>query len=277
MSEDKSQLKAKEHFAKTMAKYKKDFQNQTFNALIYGDFGTGKTHLLQTCPKPVYIHSFDPGGSKTLRKFIEDPESGIYADSSFELAEGRSKAKAYYDWDREFKQMKKDGIFEHIGTFVIDSITTMSAAIIEAAESQNSKNNPISGLGVMIPQLRDYQVQMAAIEYIVAECTSLPCHFIMTGHIDMTKDEVSGSLVTGPMITGKLSQKIPLLFDEVYVTKTKQTSRGLEYNLLTRNDGYFKARSRLSANYPIDTYEEQDIKKILKKCNFPHEDKPLLF
>lgn len=273
MPDDKKTLKAKEQFQTVMDKYKTNTQNNTFNALIYGDFGTGKTYMLQNCPKPVYIHSFDPGGTKTLRNKINDPNVPIYADTSFEITEGRDKAQAYYDWDKEFKRLNREGFFENVGTFVIDSITTMSAAILEAASRVNDKNNPIRGLDVMVAQLRDYQVQMAVIEYIVAECTSLPCHFIMTGHIDMKQDEVSGQLVTGPMITGKLAQKIPLLFDEVYVSKTKQTSKGLDYFFLTQNDGYFKARSRLAADYNLARHEEQDIKSILKRCEFPYEDK----
>jgi ABC-type phosphate transport system ATPase subunit len=41
-------------------------RQQTLNALICGDSGSGKTSLLRTCRRPILVHSFDPGGNKGL-------------------------------------------------------------------------------------------------------------------------------------------------------------------------------------------------------------------
>jgi len=270
-TEEQTTLRAKEKFAQISERYKNTAQNTTFNALIYGDFGTGKTSLLKTCPKPVYIHSFDPGGTKSIRREIE--KGDIIADTSFEFSEKADALSLYKEWDREFREMKNNGIFNHIGTFVIDSGTMLNKILLEVASSVNSKNTPISGLNIRVAFLQDYRVQMVALEMIVKECTGLPCHFIMTGHVDRQKDETTGSFVNGPMLTGKHTQEIPLLFDEVYVAGNKQTSKGQEYYLITQNEGAFKARSRLAGMYPLDRREPQDIKALLKKCDFTYEDK----
>ena len=46
--------------------YRQDKNQQTFNCLILGEMGTGKTHLLQTCRRPIHIDSFDPGGKREM-------------------------------------------------------------------------------------------------------------------------------------------------------------------------------------------------------------------
>ena len=43
----------------------KESASSWVNILAYGDFGTGKTSVAATCPTPVFIDSFDPGGTKT--------------------------------------------------------------------------------------------------------------------------------------------------------------------------------------------------------------------
>ena len=64
MTESPKFLKVKERAMKARQMYA-DSASQFSNFLIYGDFGTGKTQILSTCPKPVFIDSFDPGGTKT--------------------------------------------------------------------------------------------------------------------------------------------------------------------------------------------------------------------
>ena len=78
------------------------------------------------------------------------------------------------------------------------------------------------------------------------------------------------------MTTGQGMITIPLMFDEIYVTAPKEMSSGIEYRLLTKSTGTFLARSRLSADGLLDTYEKADIKHILKKAGMPYQDKEKL-
>ena len=105
---------------------------------------------------------------------------------------------------------------------------------------------------------------------------ALPCDCILIGHDDVMKDESSGKMFSGLMITGKLSRRVPLLFDEIYCALTKETSKGIEYQLLTRATGMYQARSRLGKGGELDLYEKPDIKGILKKVGFSTDDKPLI-
>lgn len=263
---------ARDKFFQLRDQYKNESQKRGINSLWYGDFGTGKTWALHTCPKPVFIHSFDPGGSVTLRPWIETGEVIV---ESFET-EDASDPRAYRDWEKRFDEMRQSGIFEHIGTYAIDSLTTLSESLMNAAMKGNKDQKPRnSEIGTYIPQLQDYQVQQYTIRDFLNLMCGLPCHFVCTGHVQRDKDEVTGSVIASPMITGKLAQKIPLLFDEVYVTNYKTKSSSTEYYFLTESQGVYKARSRLASSNDLKRKEVQDFSAILDKCNYEYEDKPL--
>ena len=102
-----------------------------------------------------------------------------------------------------------------------------------------------------------------------------PCHVFVTGHIGLMKDEVSGKMETGLLMYGKLSEKVPLVFDEKYVTRVKSSSSGVSYELLTRNDGYYKAETRMGGG-KFDPAETPNVKALLRKAGRPTDDKPSL-
>jgi hypothetical protein len=60
------------------------------------------------------------------------------------------------------------------------------------------------------------------------------------------------------------------------MTTSRESSKGVEYTILTRNTGLYKARTRLGRNNLFDTYEKPDIKALLKKAGMDDSDRPLL-
>ena len=251
--------------AKLREMYSNDATTQTFNAVIYGGLGTGKTSLIKTARKPVLIHSFDPGGTKVLRDEIA--AGSIIADTRFER-EDPLKPTAFKLFDDEYHRLRRDGFFDHLGTYVIDSVTTWAQCAMYAVMKK-------AGRPGGTPQQNDWMPQMMMMENAMRDFVSLPCDCILLGHDDVTKDDSSGKMYSGLMITGKLSRRVPLLFDEVYCALTKETSKGIEYQLLTRATGMYQARSRLGKGGELDTYEKPDIKAILKKVGYSTDDKPL--
>lgn len=238
----------------------------TVNIVVYGDIGTGKTTLCTTAPAPILIHSFDPGGTKVVPPEMIK-EGRVIPDTRFE-DEDPAHPKAFRLWEQVFEQLRKDKAFDAIGTYVIDSATTWAEAAMNEILRQKGRAGGV-------PQLQDYQIQMNTIRDYMRIMTALPCHTILTGHIDATQDEVTGRVLTGLLITGKLKTRIPLLFDEMWVTVSKETSKGTEYSVLTRNNGFYKARTRIGSG-KFDLYEKPDIKYLLKKAGLPADDKPLL-
>ena len=255
-------IKAEAEKLRTM--YADDPRKDTFNALIYGSSGTGKTSLLRTCRKPVLIHSFDPGGTKVLRDEIA--EGSIISDVRYENEDARHPT-VYNEWIKETQRLAKMDFFSSLGTFAVDSITTWAQTIMNEVLK-------IAGRAGLQPQQNDWYPQMIRIEQAVHDIVSLPCDVVMIGHDDVTKDETTGRMFAGLLITGKLSRRIPLLFDEYYCAQTKETSKGVEYQLLTRSTGMYQARTRLGKGGELETYEQPDIKAILKKVGLSTEDKP---
>jgi len=242
--------------------YNESGRTKTFNAIVYGSMGTGKTCSIKTCRKPVLIHSFDPGGTKTIRDAIK--EGGIYVDSRFET-ENPAVPTAFAEWDKEYHRLKDGGVFNKLGTYVIDSGTTWSSAAMNVVLKK-------AGRPGGTPQQNDYLPTMVMLENAIKDITSLPCDFIFICHEDADKDEATGRMFIGPLLIGKLKYRIPSLFDEVYYATTKETSQGVSYWFLTRSTGLYKARTRLGAGGKFETYEPQDFKALLKKAGFDAND-----
>jgi GTPase SAR1 family protein len=257
------QLDIKKELSDIQTLYNNSPNTQALKLLLYGPMGSGKTNLLRTARQPVLLHSFDPGGTKTVRDEIKAGQ--IIADTRYEV-EDPMNPTAFQAWDNEYHRLKNGGVFNKIGTFAIDSGTTWSSAAMNVILKR-------AGRPGSTPQQNDYLPTMVLLENAIKDMTSLPCDVILICHEDTDKDEASGRLYVGPLFIGKLKYRIPILFDEVYYATTKETSSGVNYFLLTRSTGLYKARTRLGKGGLFETYEVQDIKALLKKAGYSTEDK----
>jgi len=245
--------------------YNSTQQNKTFNGLIYGDMGSGKTNLLRTCRKPVLVHSFDPGGTKTIRDEIQ--KGTVIADTRYEV-EDPMQPTVFAAWDKEYHKLKSGSIFSQIGTYAIDSATTWASAAMNVVLKKANR------LGSQ-PFQQDYLPAMTMIENAIKDMTGLPCDCILLCHEDTNKDEGTGRMFIGPLFVGKLKVRVPILFDEIYHAEAKEDSTGIKYSLLTRSTGLYKARTRLGKGGIFDVREVQDIKALLKKAGYSTEDKTI--
>lgn len=240
------------------ASYANDPVVGTRNFLLMGDFGTGKSVALSTLPKPVLIHTFDPGAmsSELIQPLIK---SGEVLIERFE-DEDAKKPTQFARFDRRMDELFAGGMFSSgaIKSYAIDSITTMADSVMNMIAGK-------AGRAGQVPQLQDYQVQQVILRDVIRRCTSFPLHFAATGHIKSDKDEITGRVITSLLVSGKLDVKIPLLFDEVYVTVTNATSKGAEYSLLTSSEGFYKARTRMGAG-KFELREKPDLTYLLRKA-----------
>lgn len=241
---------------------------QPRNFLVYGHEGTGKTRLVITCPKPIVIASFDPGGTTTrdLQPLIK---SGDVLVEDFS-GDNRKEAKKFREWELSFGSHVRDGFFEHVGTYVIDSITRWADAMMNDIVKRNGFKND------GIPEQRYYLLQQnTAVDYIGILCDQ-PCHTLCTGHIGLNKDEVEGRMYTGLLLSGKLADKVPLCFDEKYISRTRNSAAGVQYQLQTKNDGQYRAETRMGGGV-FEMMEEPDIKALMRKADVDDSDKPSFF
>lgn len=247
--------------------YNNDIKQRSFNALVLGELGAGKTFLLRTARKPVHIDSFDPGGTKCLQDYIDKKE--IIPDTMYE-SEDRLNPSMYQEWKTRFENRRKMGYFDKIGTYVIDSSTSWAEAIMNRILQK-------SGIAGEAPRFtKDYVPQKMEIFNMLSKCLDLPCDFVLTGHLEQYEDALDKTIRYRYMVVGQGTVIIPTKFDEIYVLIPKETSEGVTYRLLTKNTGTYTARSRLAKGGKLDTYEKPDIKEILRKAGMDTSDKPLL-
>ena len=278
-----TELNIKAEAEKLQQMYADDPRSKTFNAIVYGDIGSGKTYSLKTARRPVLIHSFDPGGTLSIRDEIDKENPTIMADIRFEH-EDPGNPSMFKEWDEVYHDLKRKSLFEHLGTYVIDSATTWAqCAMNYILQMQGRAGSVRKGAGAKgtgfhgVPFQDDWLPQMAMMEKALNDFVSLPCDCILTGHDDSDKDEITGRMFVHLAITGKLKKRIPLLFSEIYHADTVESSDAVKYRFLTRRTGLFQARTRLGKGGELDLYEEPDFKNILKKVGMDASDKPSLF
>lgn len=245
-------------------------KNERYQALIYGDKGTGKTKLLATARLPVFVDSFDPGGMLSLREEIK--RGIVVADVRWE-SEDPKNPTVFQEWQEVFKERVKNGWFEQFATYSIDSLTTFSQCIMNYVLKKRGKPGGIPSTGAGADN--DYVLQMNLLENALALIFNLPCDVIVTAHPEAEKDELIGKIFIGPMITGKAKVRIPLLFSELYYAKAEHTKDGVVYSLQTRPSALIKASTRLGSYGKFEIFEKPDIKALLKKAGLPYDDKPI--
>ena len=257
-------------------KFELNGYNKYCNILLYGNKGTGKTRLMASCPKPVYALSFDPGGLLTvhLRSLIASGD--IIPDIRFEVDDWR-KPHSFEELKESLSEAMTKGLFNNIGTLYIDSLTSLEQMILNNVANNPNKyyatdKNQSKRAGKVF-QIGDYNILKMELCNFIHALTPLPCHVICTGHLEVIKDDVTGKTFTGLCLSGKLSVKVPPIFDALWGMDFEETSKGINYFIRCRTQGQFHAVSRINEGL-LETREVPDLKNILRKCGLSAEDKP---
>lgn len=242
----------------------------TVSWLLAGDFGTGKTFTCSTARTPILFYMFDPGGADLPRiRRMEDAGTALVI-RDFEQDDPK-KPTAFDGWQKMHFQFKKEGVYERFGTVVIDNLTTFSRAAQNFALSVQGRAG-----GTM--QLQDWGIFLQAISGGIKDCCSLPCDFILTSHLDMQRDDVTGSLVTSLSVSGQSAKVLPTFFSEVYITDTiipNGSDKSVDYRVITRPYGRYRARTRIGSE-TFSLFEIPDLSALRAKAGRAIENKPSL-
>lgn len=272
------EIKAEAEKLKTM--YQNDPKQKSFNLLLLGESGSGKTTLCSTARLPIHVDSFDPGGTKAWGELVKTGKAIV--DARYESDDPTQKTIpnpdwgppgvdwAYVVWKKEFERRIKLGYFDHIGTYVLDSCTMWSLSIMNWVLGK-------AGIPGQAPRFtKDWGPQKIEIQNYIKKMLDLPCDFIMTGHLESDKDEVSGKIKYKFMTTGKAEIIVPLQFDEIWTMISEQKGMmDIEYRVLTAKNGAYPGATRIGFK-KFDTFETPNIKELLKKAGRDTTDKPLL-
>lgn len=261
--------------------YASDHLQQRFSALVTGETGSGKTFMSRTARLPVHIDSFDPGGTKCVRKWIK--KGDIVADTRWER-EDPYDPNVFGEWKKEIDFRIEHGYFDMFGTYWLDSATTWGDAAMNFQMSGAGKPDAKSRAGEPPNFHRDYTPQKFFMINYIKKLMNLPCDFVLTGHLRLIEETVGqtkdGQAITRNkfrfMTTGQAAVIIPLQFDELYVLRGSESAGGVKRMLVTDAQGEYLARSRLRADGVLNREEEPDIKALLKKIGMSWKDKAKL-
>jgi len=252
--------------------YANDPLQKRFSAIISGDIGSGKTYLLSTARFPVHIDSFDPGGTKCLKPWID--KGDITADTRWEN-EDPYNPTVYAEWEKSTELRIQTGYFDLFGTYALD-LSMFNDAVMNYTMK-------LAGRAGEVPMhRRDYNPTKVKIVNKIKRLMSLKADFFLLAHLRETEDTIGMTKDGVPIkvekyrlnITGNALLTIPLQFDELYVLLGKGTP--VKREMLVEAQGKYLARSRLKSNGKLSHTEDPDIKKLLKKIGLPWKDKPKL-
>lgn len=232
-----------------------------YSFFIYGPMGAGKTRAALTIPGPGHVISFDPGGTKILKHAIKSGR--ITVDTRFEDTEYHGdESDPFKAFQAEFNRLSQAGVFktlaERKGFFMVDSGTFMLEALLHSVAKDPMEKITLPEYG---------KAGLLSIPLLTA-LVNIPCNFILTGHLEMYKDDVEGKLYAGILVSGKkLKAKLPLLFDEVYFIETEELSKGkVSYTYLTGNNGKYQARTRMGGEGIFALREPAHIGDLMYKA-----------
>jgi AAA domain len=180
--------------------------------LIYGEPGTGKTSVGNTCRKPLVL-DFDKGASRAALR-----QDALIVD----------------DWD-EVIQLEKEGVFNAYETIVID---TAKAALDDFLMSWVAKQDP--ALRSPKNKLRMYGAIADAFKLFINARRQQKCGILIVAHAK--KDEDSKKVI--PDVTGGSYQLLLRIADQVGYVSVRGGRRTIQFEPTDETVGKNVARLR---------------------------------
>lgn len=206
--------------------------------LVLGDTGSGKTTQFLTLPGRKFAYLFDSNALLSLKGYDVDYEEWLpdrlnLAASSLKKDKGDRptvlNSDLYQQWEVDFNKKVEADFFTSYDWIGFDSATTFLDLVMDRILS-------INGRFGQWPQQDDYGPQMIAFINVCRTLTGMGKGLYMTGHLDIRKDELTQRIFRRPMMTGRLTTKIPLLFSDVFVAEVDATEGKAAYKIQTVPD-----------------------------------------
>lgn len=209
--------------------------------LLIGKFGAGKTTQLLTLPGKKFLYAFDPNTLSAIEGYDIDYESFLPDQlrmrpqplkKDLQTKAARAVApKAYLDWEKDFESRLANGFFEPYSWVGWDSWTTFADIIMDHLLF-------LAGRAGQFPQQDDWGPQMVTLNNIFRTAAGMGKGIFCTAHEELIKNEVSGQVQNQILITGKLRQRLPLLFSEILhcTCEIDRASKEPKYLVQTKPD-----------------------------------------
>lgn len=212
-------------------------EERNISMLLMGEPGSGKTVAACSFPTPLLILDFDGKADSAALFYKEDKDRLANIDvENLSARIGVDPINTFVKWIDELSKNLK------YKTVVLDSITTFSRLTLEHIVKTNPGiKRTMSKQGAQ-PGMQDYGILRREFAKLIPGLLGLPCNVVMTAHIHIEKDELTGSLHRRPLMDGSFAEQLPVYFKEVYLSYANDKS---EFMWQTKSDRKFNLRSQL--------------------------------
>lgn len=218
-----------------------DIFTDKMNILVYGDPGSGKTHLAGTAqdvPEMADVHVFNiDGGIMTLASRGDIHATDIHTADDLE--------------HELFRIVNKDPKYAKTKTVVIDNITELQTLVLEGITTKEFANRRKKDKNYSIDEvyLEDYGVSGKRLARILRGFRDLPMHVLFLAH---KKDKMRKGTNTleesKPNLTDKLCTAVMGYMDAVWYLYTADEQVGSE------EQGYRIETHRYLLTQPMNNY-----------------------
>lgn len=216
--------------------------SQKLKLLIYGQSGAGKTVFSSGAPKPLVL-DFDGKVSSAASFYAHNAPEKLKEISYENLTEIPGQDRPFRRFSRILKglhELAAAGKLPH-DTIILDSLTLF----LDAFMADIIAENPGVKRPNNVPALQDYQILNLQFKDVMSKLLALPCHIIVVGHITSETNQETGRIFWKPLVPGKLADRLPQIFTEVYRSYVIQKDGQAQHLLQTSSDGEYVCRTQI--------------------------------
>lgn len=191
--------------------------SDNIKALFCGPPGSGKTCVAAGFPYPMIVADFDGKIDSAAAWYAGDSErlAGIEVRDYSRQLDGKDQIVEFLKLLNELSAQQKAGEMK-IKTLVIDSVTTFSSAVLNHIIKTNPGIKRVASAQGLQAGMPDYGILKREFGRLIPGLLSLPINVVMTAHVKVDRNELTGEIVRSPIMDGSFSQELPIFFKEVY-------------------------------------------------------------
>ena len=215
---------------------------QKLKLLVYGQSGAGKTVFSTGAPKPLVL-DFDGKVSSAASYYAHHAPKRLKEISYENLTDTPGQERPFRRFKKILQKLQKDAAEGKLAheTIVLDSLTLF----LDAFMADIIAENPGVKRPNNVPALQDYQILNIQFKDVMSQLLALPAHIVVVGHITSETNQETGRIFWKPLVPGKLADRLPQIFTEVYRAYVVHQNGAQQYLCQTSSDGEYVCRTQI--------------------------------